>query len=128
MLARFRNKETRDVVRAAAPSLAGQGNSVGIRMQVPGHLLTNFKALENLGYQMRRVRQDVRRVIKFDDDAQDVVMDVKIGDVWKRVLPGDALRAKRSTPSLASGPVNMSIENITDFLAPMSAPSMDETS
>ena len=127
-LVKFRNKETRDVVRAAAPNLAGHGNSVGLRMQVPGHLLTNFKALENLGYQMRRVRQDVRCVIKFDDDAQDVIMYVKIGDEWKRVRPGDALRAKRNNPSLVSGPVNMSVENITDFFAPASAPSMDETS
>ena len=46
VLATFRNKEMRDVVRGTAPSLAGLGNAVGVRMQVPGHLLTNFRALE----------------------------------------------------------------------------------
>lgn len=60
-------------------------------MQVPGHLLTNFKALENLGYQMRKVDSSIRRVIKFDDVTQDVVMDVCIADEWKRVRPAEAL-------------------------------------
>ena len=65
----------------------------------------------------RQVQSDVRRVIKFDDDNQDVMMDIKIDDNWRRVRPADALRAKRNTPSLASGPANMSLENITDFFA-----------
>ena len=56
-------------------------------MQVLGHLLTNFKALENLGYQMRKMDSLIRRVIKFDDATQDVVMDVRIADEWKRVRP-----------------------------------------
>ena len=113
----FSNKETRDAVRAAAPNLSGN-NAAGIRIQVPGHLLTNFKALENLGYQMRKVDRSVRRVIKFDDATQDVVMDVKIGDEWRRVRPTEALRAKKNTPRLSAGPAEMTMANITDFFAP----------
>ena len=60
----FRNKGIRDLVRAAAKNLAGEGRAAGIRMQVPGFLTMNFKLLENLGYQMKRVNPDTRRVIK----------------------------------------------------------------
>ena len=101
----------------AAPHLAGD-NASGILMQIPGHLLVNFKALENLGYQMRKMDRSIRRVIKFDDDSMDVVMDVKMGDQWKRVRPREALKARKSTPRLASGPAEMTMDNITDFFAP----------
>ena len=113
----FSNRETRDAIRAAAPNLSGNNNA-GIRIQVPGHLLTNFKALENLGYQMRKVDRNVRRVIKFDDAAQDMVMDVKIGDQWRRIRPSEALQAKRNNPRLEAGPAEMTMANITDFFAP----------
>ena len=104
----FSNKETRDAVRSAATNLAGHGKAAGIRMQVPGFLLTNFRALENLGYQMKKVNPSVRRVVKFDDDNMDVMMDVKIGDQWRRVRPADAIRAKKNTPGLPrSGPADM---------------------
>ena len=115
----FSNLETRDAVRASAVNLAGEGNRAGIRMQVPGHLLTNFKALENLGFQMKRVKADTRRVIKFDDETLDVMMDVRVDDVWRRVCPSDAIRAKRSNPNLSkNGPQDMTLDNITDFFAP----------
>ena len=114
----FSNRETRDAVRAAAPKLAGLGNAAGIRMQIPGHLLTNFKALENLGYQMRQVKPGLRRVIKFDDENLGVVMDVKVDDQWKRIKPADAINAKKNMPTLSAGPAEMSVANISDFFAP----------
>ena len=67
---------------------------------------------------MRRTDPEVRRVIKFDDENRDVMMDVKINDVWRRVKPAEALRARRNTPNLSSGPAEMSFSNITDFFAP----------
>ena len=116
----FSNKETRDAVRSAATNLASHGKAAGIRMQVPGFLLTNFRALENLGYQMKNVNPSVRRVVKFDNDNMDVMMDVKIGDQWRRVRPADAIRAKKNTPGLLkSGPADMTLDNITDFFAPV---------
>ena len=67
---------------------------------------------------MRRVDSSIRRVIKFDDENQDVMMDVKVKDEWRRVRPAEALRAKKNTPNLSTGPSEMSFSNITDFFAP----------
>ena len=55
VVATFENREVADAVRALASNLAGQGSSAGIRLHIPGHLMSNFKLLENLGYQMRSV-------------------------------------------------------------------------
>ena len=87
-------------------------------MQVPGYLSSNFKLLENLGYQMRAMDRGVRRVIKFDDDNMDLVMDVKIGDSWKRIKPAEANVAKLSrTFTSNSGPQEMSSAGIAAFFA-----------
>ena len=40
-------------------------------------------------------------------ENQDVMMEVKIGDIWKRVHPRDAIRAKRNTQNLSVGPAEM---------------------
>ena len=76
----FETREARDAVKSESKNLAGDKDKAGIRLQIPGYLTTNFKLLENLGYQMRAVDPTVRRVVKFDDDAQDLMMDVKVGD------------------------------------------------
>ena len=114
----FENREVADAVRAKAANLAGRGNNAGIRLHVPGHLLTNFKLLENLGYQMRAVDSSIRRVIKFDDQNMDLIMDVKIRDRWRRVKPSEA-RAAKSAKSfgVASGPEELSSDHIADFFS-----------
>ena len=48
VVATFENREVADAVRALASNLAGQGALAGIRLHIPGHLMTNFKLLENL--------------------------------------------------------------------------------
>ena len=117
VIATFENKEVRDAVKAASKNLAGSAVKAGIRLHIPGYLSTNFKLLENLGYQMKSVG-GVRRVIKFDDDNQDIMMDVKIGDSWKRIRPSEALAAKRSKTFVApSGPEEMDSTNIADFFS-----------
>ena len=113
----FETKEVRDAVKAASKNLAGSTIKAGIRLHIPGYLSTNFKLLENLGYQTKSVA-GVQRVIKFDDDNQDVMMDVKIGEHWKRIRPAEALAAKRSkTFTAPSGPEEMDSSNIADFFS-----------
>ena len=118
----FRSQEIRDTVKAAGPQLATYGRSAGLRLHIPGHMMGNFKILENLGYQMRAVNPDVRRVVKFDDENLDLMMDVKFGGSWKRVRPADALKAKENNPTIVSaGPEVLTSSGISDFFS--SAPS-----
>ena len=118
VIALFENSEVADAIRGSSSNLAGMGFRAGIRLHVPGHLMTNFKLLENLGYQMRAVDSNVRRVIKFDDQNLDMMMDVKMGDRWRRVRPPEAKAA--NTFSSSNGPEEMSSGNIADFFANVS--------
>ena len=81
--------------------MAGDKDRAGIHLQILGYLTTNFKLLENLGYQMRAVDPAVRRVVKFDDENQDLMMDVKIGEDWGRIRPAEAQAAKMSKSFVA---------------------------
>ena len=98
-------------------NLAAEGRAAGVRMQVPGYLISTFRLLENLGYQMKKVDPDVRRVVKFDDSKMSLMMDVRVNDSWRRVYPDDAKKAMARTPNLsaAAGPAEMSSDNISDF-------------
>ena len=111
----FLSVESRDAVKAAGPKLAGEGRAAGLRLQIPSFLSNNFRLLENLGYQMRKMDQDVRRVVKFDDENQDLMMDVRIGGEWRRVYPSDARAAPNHNPNLSFGPAAMTSANISDF-------------
>ena len=124
MVATFESREVRDAVRASSKNLAGCRVKAGIRLHIPGFLSTNFKLLENLGYQMKSASAGVRRVVKFDDENQDLMLDVKIGDQWRRIRPAEALAAKRSKSFVApSGPLEMDSSNIADFFAGLPMPS-----
>ena len=57
-------------------------------------------------------------MVKFDDEKQDLMLDVKIDDTWKRIRPAEAAAAKMSRSfSAPSGPVEMDSSNIADFFA-----------
>ena len=67
---------------------------------------------------MKSAAAGVRRVVKFDDENQDPMLDVKIGDQWRRIRPAEALAAKNSKSFVApSGPQEMDSSNIADFFA-----------
>ena len=104
-------------MKAAGPKLAGEGRAAGLRLQIPSFLSNNFRVLENLGYQMRKMDPEVRRVVKFDDENQDLMMDVRVGGEWRRVYPSDARAARNHNPNLSFGPSTMTSANISDFFA-----------
>ena len=111
----FQSVEARDAVKAAGPRLAGEGRSAGLRLQITSFLSNNFRMLENLGYQMKKIDNEVRRVVKFDDENQDLMMDVRISGEWKRVYPADARAARNHNPNLSFGPASMTSSNISNF-------------
>ena len=113
VLATFESKEDRDLVKAAGPNLAGQAD-VGLMIHVPGHLLDNLHALNNVGYHIKQKNSGVRRTVKFDDENQDIYMDIKIGEHWKRITPAEAKQVARSMPqNAASSSRNLSVEDLS---------------
>ena len=66
---------------------------------------------------MRRMDQEVRRVVKFDNEKQDLMMDVRVGGEWRRVYPTDARAARNHNPNLSFGPAAMTSANISDFFS-----------
>ena len=61
----FPSVEVRDVVCNAAFNLAGHLES-GIRLEIAHHLMSNFKALSNASYKLKKKFPDCRRNIKYD--------------------------------------------------------------
>ena len=113
VLATFQDSEDRDLVKAAGPNLAGQDN-VGLMIHVPGHLLDNLHALNNVGYNIKQKNLGVRRTVKFDDDNQDIYMDIRINNQWKRITPAEAKQVANSIPrSSGRSSRNLSVEDLS---------------
>lgn len=113
----FETKEARDLVKAASRHLATEGPSVGLRAQFPGFLLETFRLLENIGYNLKAADDSVRRSVKFDDSALDLMMDVKLGEDWKRIRPSEARVALLNNPKLRRGPEEMTSEDLSGLIS-----------
>ena len=91
----FKDVATRDLVMSYAPNLASWRNepeSVGVRLEVPCHLLGVFKTLEKYGHLVRTTHgENLKRHIKYDDRSMSLVIDVKFPDSeeWVRKTVDD---------------------------------------
>ena len=103
VIALFSTVEVRDTVRRAAKELAGD-TGAGVRLEIPFALQPSLKALESVSYNLKQKNKEVKRSIKFDDHAMDLVLDFNIdpsapGSQWKRVT---AVQAKQMRSKLAT--------------------------
>ena len=81
----------RDAVRGSAYNLAGQ-TGVGIRLEIPNHLMNNFRALNQAGYRLKQRYPLCRRNVKFDDEVCNLIMDFRttVDGTWSRLRPEQA--------------------------------------
>ena len=93
VIVEFPSIELRDAVRGSAYNLAGQSDA-GIRLEIPNHLMNNFRALNQAGFKLKQKYPGCRRNVKFDDEAGDLIMEFKTneGASWKRLRPEQAKR------------------------------------
>ena len=94
----FNTVEVRDSVRRAARELGGDPNA-GVRLEVPTWLQSNLKALDALCYALKQKHPKLKRNIKFDDDALDLIMEFNTdpddpSKKWRRVTPQKAKEQK----------------------------------
>ena len=104
------------MVKGKGVNLAKHGQRAGIRIQVPGHLMSNFRALESMAYHLKQKDGGVRRVVKFDEDAQDLFMDIKIAGDWKRIYPDQVRTVQAARPEIKAGPAVLSADAIQSLL------------
>ena len=116
ILISFETKRARDIVKAGGKHLAGLGNKVGMKIHVPGHLQSNFNLLQSLGYHLKQTDETIRRSIKFDDEQEDLVMDVFVDGAWSRIRPGEAKAVAAENPEIASGPKILTANKISGLL------------
>ena len=113
----FPTSQARDVVRSAARNLAGD-SLAGMRLHIPGFLESNFKALENVSYNLKQKYPGIKRNIKYDDMNRDLVLDFLLGPggQWRSIRP-DQARQFASLPR-SENPSNRSISaaDISDLL------------
>ena len=69
-------------------------------MEVPDYLQSNFRALENIAYCLKKKNSGLKRNVKLDDARLDVIMDIKLNDDsdWYTILPEHAVRASKEAP------------------------------
>ena len=113
----FETKEARDTVKGASRHLASEGPGVGLRAQYPGFLLDTFRLFESIGYNLRAADETVRRAVKFDDSALDLMMDVKLNEEWKRIKPAEARAALQENPKLRRGPEEMTSKDLSNLVS-----------
>lgn len=106
--------DLRDIVRKSAFNLAGDRNS-GIRLEIPHHLMKNFKALEAASYKLKQKFKDLRQNIKFDDESCDLSLEFRIrpNDQWKRIRPEQAKEMQRAEGEAKE----LSASDVTSLLA-----------
>ena len=99
----FQDRYERDKVAAHAKNLAKHVDDegfpkAGLRMEYPGHLATDFRALEMYGKYLRRTRgEGFKRNMRFCDDTESIYMDIKLpgSDDWLRITPQIAREENR---------------------------------
>ena len=101
VFATFETKEDRDTVKANGINLAGQ-HDVGMSLHVPGHLMDNLVALNGVGYSIKQRHKDVKRSVKFDEQRQDLYLDICVAGRWRRISPAEAKQALKDVPSASS--------------------------
>ena len=135
-LVTFDDKYTRDTVSSHGRNLSDYVDSAGlptagIRLDYPAYLGAPFRALDWYGKQMRdRHGRGTRRNIKFDDDEENLYIDVCLPDqeYWHRITPEEAKRyrteveSERASNSRKSleGPVSNLMNNPRSSLQPRS--------
>ena len=109
----FPTVDLRDIVRKAAYNLAGSPES-GLRLEVPHHLMKNFKALEATSYRLKQKYKAMKRNIKFDDECCDLVLEFKLHEdaPWKRLKPDQARELQRED----GGAEEVSAADVTSLL------------
>ena len=63
----FETAEARDAVRSSAAQLSRCAAPAGMILDIPQFLRSDFRALENTGYRIRKKSPGARTNIKFDD-------------------------------------------------------------
>ena len=105
VLVRFGSTEARDVVKGSASNLAGNGPEVGIRLELPNHLKSNMKSLQQLSYDIKQTHPRSRQNVLYDDDSMDLVLDICLdeGLQWRRITAGQARERIRKKKRSANG-------------------------
>ena len=102
---RFSSVEARDVVRSAASNLAGHGQEIGIRLEIPARMRAAMRALQSISYEIKTKHPGSRRNILFDDDTCELALDFSTeeGKPWRRLTTAQAMAKKKpGGPSVRS--------------------------
>lgn len=100
----FKDVKTRDMVYSYAINLANKRDRAGMRLEVPGHLLGQFKTLERYGRQLKQEHgQNIKWHIKYDDPELSMFLNVKLGDEgWNKITFDTAREETRRLDTGAS--------------------------
>ena len=94
----FAERESRDTIKSYARNLARAKGEAGLRLDVPEHLKGNHKVLEEHAYSLINLHgKEVKRNIRFDDRAENLMMDIKMpqSSRWHNLTARQAIEARK---------------------------------
>ena len=127
VIAVFATNQIRDDIKAAARELAGDVDS-GIRLEVPASLQANLKALEAVSFNMKKNYPNLKRNVRFDDEAMDLILhfcpDPDTTEHWRRLRPDQAkaMKAKMTGQGSSSNTMDVTEEDLERMMTLGEAP------
>ena len=75
-----------------------------------------LRLLSNNNNNLKQTDETIRRSIKFDDEREDLVMDVFVDNAWQRIRPEEAKKVADENPDISSCPKILSAAGISSIL------------
>ena len=111
VLVTFQTMEDRDFVKASGFNLSGR-TSAGMSLHVPDCLVNKLFALNSVAYKIKVNHEGVKRSVKFDDQLQDIYLDIFVGGQWKRISSMMALQVVKNFPGFTFNDKSISTDNL----------------
>ena len=123
VIVRFISVRLRDEIKSLGKNLGGLDKTVGMQLEPPDYLRSQYQAFQKLAYQMKKKSPTLRRNIKFYDSELCLSMDIlqKPGGEWRTILYDDARTIlKKSRERVESISVD-ELEDLVDLNPPVLA-------
>ena len=119
----FESVRDRDDVRSHARNLERRGR--GVRLEVPDHLWPSFRVLQSIGFELKQKHPTMKRNVLFDDNLEDLKLDICIDGQWRTVLPTGARESlSRMAREPSTGAASISSQEIDNLWS--GAPSSED--
>ena len=116
VVVKFSSVRLRDEIKSLGKNLGGHDRTVGMQLEPPDHLRSQYQAFQKLAFQMKKKSPGLRRNIKFYDGEMCLTMDVlRPGEEWRTILYDDAKAILKKTRDRVESLSRDELEDLVDL-------------